>query len=79
MAWPVVEADGGTIDASGLYTAPPAEGTFHVQAMSAASTKSTGTSVVQVKKGAVAQVVVAVNPATATVPAGGSHSPSRPR
>ena len=74
VSWAVVEADGGTIDASGVYTAPPTEGTYHVQAMSAASTKSTGRSVVRVKKGAVAPVVVAVNPATVTVPAGGTHT-----
>ena len=74
VSWMVVEADGGTVDASGVYTAPPTEGTYHVQAMSALSTKSTGRSVVRVKKGAVAPVVVAVNPATVTVPAGGTHT-----
>ncbi len=74
VTWSVAEADGGTIDASGLYTAPSAEGTFHVKAVSATSSKSNGTSVVRVKKGAAAQVVVAVDPATVTVPAGGTRS-----
>ena len=74
VSWQVVEPDGGTVDATGLYTAPATEGTFHVQAISATSTKSAGSSVVRVKKGAAAQVLVAVDPATATVPAGGSRS-----
>ena len=30
VKWSVDEADGGTIDANGLYTAPAIEGTFHV-------------------------------------------------
>ena len=75
VTWSVVEADGGTIDANGLYTAPAIEGAYHVRADSKiASVKSTGTSTVRVKKGAVAQVSVAVDPATATVPAGGTRS-----
>ncbi len=31
VGWRVVEADGGTITGAGLYTAPAATGTFHVQ------------------------------------------------
>jgi len=31
VAWSVVEPDGGTITAAGLYTAPATAGTFHVQ------------------------------------------------
>jgi hypothetical protein len=73
VTWQVVEPDGGTVDAAGLYTAPVIEGTFHVRAVSVASTKSNGSSVVRVKKGAVATVSVAVDPATATVPAGGTQ------
>lgn len=74
VVWAVAEADGGTIDASGLYTAPAAEGTYHVRAVSTVSAKSNGSSVVRVKKGAAAAVTVAVDPATVTVAAGGSHS-----
>jgi hypothetical protein len=74
VSWVVAEADGGTVDTSGLYTAPAVEGTFHVRAASKVSSSSAGTSVVRVKKGAVAPVVVAVDPATATVPAGGSQA-----
>ena len=74
VTWQVVEPDGGTVDATGLYTAPATEGTFHVRAISAASSASSSSSVVKVKKGTAAQVLVAVDPATATVPAGGSRS-----
>ena len=31
VAWSVVEADGGSINGAGLYTAPAAPGTYHVQ------------------------------------------------
>lgn len=31
VAWRVLEAEGGTITPAGLYTAPAAPGTFHVQ------------------------------------------------
>jgi uncharacterized protein YjdB len=73
--WTVEEAGGGSVDTSGLYTAPATEGTYHVRADSAiASVTSHGRSIVRVKKGAVAPVVVAVSPTTATVPAGGSHA-----
>ncbi len=72
VTWQVAEADGGTVDATGLYTAPAIDGTFHVRAVSVASSKSNGSSVVRVKKGAAAQVSVAVDPATATVPASGT-------
>jgi len=72
--WTVEEADGGTVDAAGLYTAPGIEGTFHVRADSAiASVKSHGASVVRVKKSAPAQqVAVAVNPGAVNVLLGGS-------
>jgi hypothetical protein len=73
VAWSVIEADGGTVDASGLYTAPAIEGTFHVRAASTASGSSNGTSVVRVKKNAPAQqVVVAVTPGALNLPFGGS-------
>jgi hypothetical protein len=74
VVWSVAEAGGGMVDAAGLYTAPAIEGTFHVRADSAmASVKSFGTSVVHVTS-APRQVAVAVNPPTATVPAGGSFT-----
>jgi hypothetical protein len=72
--WTVEEADGGTVDATGLYSAPAIEGTFHVRADSAiASVKSKGTSVVRVKKSTAAQqVAVAVIPGAVNVLVGGS-------
>lgn len=73
VAWSVTEADGGTVDATGLYTAPAIEGTFHVRAASTASGNSNGMSVVRVKRNAPAQqVAVAVNPGTLNLPFGGS-------
>jgi hypothetical protein len=81
VKWSVDEADGGTVSSAGVYTAPAAEGTYHVRAESvvasssanAASVKGGSTSVVRVKRTAASQpVTVAVDPATVTVPAGGS-------
>ena len=78
VKWTVDEADGGTIDAAGLYTAPAIEGTYHVRAehlsqVSLPAVKG-ASGVVHVKKGATAQpVTVAVSPGTATVPVGGSR------
>ena len=41
VTWSVVEASGGSISATGLYTAPATAGSFHVQAVSVAdATKS---------------------------------------
>ncbi len=40
MTWSVDEPDGGTIDSSGIYTAPAHEGTFHVRAERAGATSS---------------------------------------
>lgn len=46
VTWSVQESGGGTISASGLYTAPAAAGTFHVRATSVADpTKSAGATV----------------------------------
>jgi hypothetical protein len=91
VRWSVDEPNGGAIDASGLYTAPAVEGTFHVTAEHSPTTATTasaspldvnfalsskkgrGSSVVHVGKGGAGQqVVVVVNPGTATLPPGGS-------
>jgi hypothetical protein len=40
VVWSVDEPDGGTIDSSGIYTAPAHEGTFHVRAERASATSS---------------------------------------
>ena len=39
--WSVTEAGGGTIDSTGMYTAPAAAGTFHVVAITQADTTKT--------------------------------------
>jgi hypothetical protein len=43
VAWSVDEPDGGTIDSSGIYTAPAHEGTFHVRAEHTGATSSSAT------------------------------------
>ncbi len=46
--WSVVEASGGTIDATGRYVAPAAAGTFHVKAESVADPTASATATVTV-------------------------------
>jgi chitinase len=48
-SWTVQEANGGTVSANGLYTAPAAAGTFHVIAKSNADAGKTAGAVVTVK------------------------------
>jgi hypothetical protein len=48
VTWTVVEAGGGTITADGVYTAPTALGTFHVQAAYTLDTSRTDQAVVTV-------------------------------
>jgi hypothetical protein len=56
------------VGANGLYTAPAAEGTYHVRASSAASSANSAASVVNVKAASTA-VSVSINPATVTLDA----------
>ncbi len=71
VTWSVVETTGGSIDASGLYTAPGAAGTFHVRATSAADTTKQATATVTVSD---TQVVnVSVTPASASLTVGGTQ------
>jgi hypothetical protein len=50
LLWSVQEGfSGGTIDATGLYTAPPAAGTFHVVATSHADPRRSATATVSVE------------------------------
>jgi hypothetical protein len=65
VAWAVLEADGGTIDEAGTYTAPESEGTYTVVAYSLSSTQTTP---VRVKR----NVRVTVNPTSATLAPGES-------
>jgi hypothetical protein len=48
VSWGVQEVGGGTVDASGLYTAPVSAGTFHVTATSVADPSKQGTATVTV-------------------------------
>jgi hypothetical protein len=69
VTWSVREgASGGTVDASGRYTAPGSAGTFHVVATSVADPTKSDAATVTVNP----QISVTVSPATATVRAGGS-------
>ncbi len=62
VAWSVAEPDGGTIDASGTYTAPDAEGTYTVVATLSAPSLTRAATVRVTRK-----VHVAVSPETTTV------------
>lgn len=53
VIWRVVEADGGSISPSGLYTAPRKAGIFHVLASSVEDPSKTGWVVVIVRSGSV--------------------------
>jgi hypothetical protein len=64
VTWSVEESAGGTIDASGLYTAPSAAGTFHVRATSVAAPTSYGLATVTVS--IYSGIAVSVSPATST-------------
>lgn len=72
VSWSVLEAGGGTIDASGRYTAPAAAGAYHVRATSVADPSATADAPVTVT--VVPPVVVTISPRTPTVTAGGTVS-----
>jgi hypothetical protein len=68
VTWAVVEAGGGTVDTTGLYTAPASSGTFHVRATSQADATAQAVATVTV----VPPVAVAVVPKAPSVFAGGN-------
>jgi len=69
VTYAVQEAGGGTVNASGVYTAPADAGTFHVIATAAADTTKKATATVTVST----QIIsVVVSPATVEVPPGGT-------
>jgi hypothetical protein len=72
VTWSIQEGSaGGTVTAAGAYTAPSTAGTYHVVARSQADTTKSAAATVVVTD----QIVsVAVSPATATLPAGGSQT-----
>lgn len=68
VIWSVQESGGGTVSASGLYTAPATAGTFHVRATSVADpTKSASATV------SVTAVSVAISPTSASVVVGNTR------
>jgi hypothetical protein len=70
VTWSVLESIGGTIDSSGLYTAPLATGgTFHVVATSKANPASLGGAAV-----AVQLTQLTISPSTVIVPPGGTQA-----
>lgn len=70
VTWTVVEATGGTINSSGLYTAPSSTGTFHVIARSVANPSVYSTAVVVVTAAPV--IVISLSPSSASVRTSGS-------
>jgi hypothetical protein len=72
VTWAVDEANGGQVDASGLYTAPGAEGVYHVRAVSHADPAVSGTAVVTVVAPPPGSVVI--SPKTVNVTAGGTYA-----
>jgi hypothetical protein len=70
VAWTVVEVGGGTVNASGLYTAPATSGTFHVRATSRADAQARAESTITVL--APVAVAVTIAPRTTSVVASGT-------
>jgi len=69
VTWSVAEAGGGTVSATGVYTAPSTDGTYHVVATSVANPASSASAAVVVTTKVLS---VAVSPANVSVPASGS-------
>ena len=73
VTWSVVEgASGGSVDGTGLYTAPATPGTYHVRATSVADNTKFDTATVTVQSAAV--LTVAVSPSAVTVPPLGNQT-----
>ncbi|HET6437713.1 MAG TPA: hypothetical protein VFG59_06615 [Anaeromyxobacter sp.] len=72
VVWAVVEAAGGSVTDTGLYTAPGSTGTFHVKVSSQAAPASSAVATVTVT--AAPAVQVTLSPGTVTVAAGGSQT-----
>ena len=72
VTWSVEEPTGGTITATGVYTAPPRSGTFHVVAASTVDRTATGVATVTVSDSPT--IIVTVSPSTAAIQTGGTQS-----
>ncbi|HET6413628.1 MAG TPA: hypothetical protein VFG53_16325 [Anaeromyxobacter sp.] len=71
VAWSVAEGSaGGSVSASGVYTAPSSSGTYHVVATSQASASSTAQATVTVQDHILS---VTINPVTTTLTTGGTQ------
>ena len=68
VTWSVISANGGTVSATGLYTAPAAPGTYTVKATSQVNAGNFGTASIKVDS-----VSVAVSPATKSLPQGATQ------
>lgn len=76
VTWSVVEANGGTIAADGLYTAPATGGTYTIRATNPLNASQNGTFRVQVSGGTTSpptQSMVSVSPLSPTVAPGGNQ------
>jgi hypothetical protein len=72
VTWSVLEPGGGTIDATGHYTAPVGAGTVHVVATSVADSTKAGIATVDITTGP--PVSVSVSPTNPTLPTGGTQT-----
>ncbi|HET9676336.1 MAG TPA: hypothetical protein VFP21_02395, partial [Solirubrobacterales bacterium] len=73
VTWAVQEGPaGGNIDGAGLYTAPPAPGTFHVVARDQADEARTAIATVTVEEPPAQAIVISISPQAARVPVGGA-------
>ncbi len=70
VVWSVEEANGGTIDALGLYTAPVTEGIYHVIATSVADAEVSARATVTVSADVPLDVTISISPTSASVEAG---------
>src|SRR6202022_3066963 len=68
VLWSITEPTGGTVDASGVYTAPFAEGTYHLVGRSRADPTRAAQAAISVA--AAAKVTVGITPASVALRAG---------
>ena len=73
VTWTVMEASGGSVNASGLYTAPGTPGTYHVVATSQADSSKSDTATATVEAGNPGISVTIDAPRTVTVAASATH------
>jgi hypothetical protein len=71
VTWTVVQASGGTVDSTGLYTAPATAGSYTVRATSVADSTAHGDAAVTVTAPP-PPVTVTISPRTPSVTAGGT-------